>query len=181
MKLKTYLRENRVEIDRSKAIEIFILLSSVYILCAAIHHGVFTTLQLLRALHWCWVTSARVWLNCFCKVIPTTCHRFNFYRENSDPSTLLAKISDDEWDIPQLYHEKGLHNYFIPCHRKLHVIQLNCTDWWEGSVEYWRICNIFPAIWLVVFSMAWYKAQYKTLKYVAPKLFSLFWGLWSKL
>ena len=84
---------NKVEIDRSKAIEIFILLSSVYILCAAIHHGVFTTLQLLRALHWCWVTSARVWLNCFCKVIPTTCHRFNFYRENSDPSTLLAKIT----------------------------------------------------------------------------------------
>ena len=49
----------------------------------------------------------------------------------------------DEWDIPWLYHEKALHNYFIPCHRKhsgqmgrLGVIQLNCTDRWEGSVEF---------------------------------------------
>ena len=46
-------------------------------------------------------------------------------------------------DIPRLYHEKGLHIYLIPCHRKysgqmgrLGVIQLNCTDQWEGSVEY---------------------------------------------
>ena len=41
----------------------------------------------------------------------------------------------DKWDIPQLYHEKGLHSYFIPCHRKyssqrgrLGVMQLSCTD-----------------------------------------------------
>ena len=39
-------------------------------------------------------------------------------------------------------HEKNLHNYFPPSHRKysgemgrLGVIQLNCTDQWEGSVE----------------------------------------------
>ena len=45
--------------------------------------------------------------------------------------------------ILRLYQEKGLHNYFIICHRKysgqmerLGVIQLNCTDRWEGSVEY---------------------------------------------
>ena len=42
-----------------------------------------------------------------------------------------------------LYIEKGLHNCFIPYHRiysgqmgRLGVIQLNCTDRWEGSVEY---------------------------------------------
>ena len=41
---------------------------------------------------------------------------------------------------------KGLYNYFIPCHRKYigkmgksGVIQLNCTDRWEGSVEYLTI------------------------------------------
>ena len=26
--------------------------------------------------------------------------------------------TSDEWGIPWLYHEKVLHNYFIPCHRK---------------------------------------------------------------
>ena len=57
---------------------------------------------------------------------------------------------------------------FIPCHRKfsgqmgrLGVIQLNCTDRWEGSVENWRIYNGFPAFWLAVFSLAWYKMQYQ--------------------
>ena len=61
--------------------------------------------------------------------------------------------TSDERDIPRLYHEKGLQNYFIPCHRKfsgqmgrLGVIQLNSTDRWEGSVEYTgRIYNGFPA------------------------------------
>ena len=75
--------------------------------------------------------------------------------------------TNDEWDIPRLYHENGLHNYFkhVPCHRKysgqmgrLGVIQLNYTDRWEGSVENWRIFNGFPALWLAVFSMTWYKA-----------------------
>ena len=53
-------------------------------------------------------------------------------------------IPSEKWDIPQLYHEKGLHSFFIPCHRKyssqirkLGVMQLNCrTDRWEGLVEY---------------------------------------------
>ena len=73
-------------------------------------------------------------------------------------------IPSDEWDITLLYHEKGLHNYLIPCHRKfsgqmgrLGVVQLNCTDRLKGSVEYWRMYNGFPEFWLVVFSMAWYK------------------------
>ena len=26
--------------------------------------------------------------------------------------------TSDEWDIPQLYHEKGLYNCFVPRHRK---------------------------------------------------------------
>ena len=47
------------------------------------------------------------------------------------------------WDIPWSYNEKVSHNYFTPCLRKyrgqmgrLGVIQLNCTDRWEGLVEY---------------------------------------------
>lgn len=63
------------------------------------------------------------------------------------------------------YHEKGLHNYFTPWHRMysglqgqhnqdsntswkkrvgismmewLGVIPLNCSNWWEISVKYWR-------------------------------------------
>ena len=35
--------------------------------------------------------------------------------------------TSDEWDIPLLYYEKGLHNYFIPCHRKYNAQ-------WEGWV-----------------------------------------------
>ena len=65
------------------------------------------------------------------------------YREISHKSLVYQENISDEWDIPWLYHEKGLHNYFIPCHRKysdqmgrLDVIQLNCTERWEGSVEY---------------------------------------------
>ena len=70
-------------------------------------------------------------------------------------------------DIPQLYHKKaGLHHYFIPCQRKyyysgqigrLAVIQLNCTDRWEGSGEYSQVYNCFPAFWLALSSMAWHK------------------------
>ena len=30
----------------------------------------------------------------------------------------FSQVTSDEWDSPRLYHEKGLHNYFIPCHRK---------------------------------------------------------------
>ena len=57
----------------------------------------------------------------------------------------IPRNLSDKWDIPQLYHEKGLHtcSYFISCHRKynsqmgrLGVMQLNCTDRWEGFVEY---------------------------------------------
>ena len=74
--------------------------------------------------------------------------------------------TSDEWDIPRLYHVKGLHINFILCYRKysgqlwkLGMIHLNSTDRWEGSVEYWRIYNGFPAFnfWLAVFSMTWYK------------------------
>lgn len=82
---------------------------------------------------------------------------------------------------PTVYHEKGLHNCFMQCHKKysedqgkhyqatesswknwreyqrtmgrLGVIPLNCTHQWEGSVEYWRIFNGFPAFWLDVFSI----------------------------
>ena len=33
-------------------------------------------------------------------------------------SVYTNKIPSDECDITWLYHEKVLHNYFIPCHRK---------------------------------------------------------------
>ena len=33
-------------------------------------------------------------------------------------SVYTKKNTRDEWDIPRLYHEKGLFYYFIPCHRK---------------------------------------------------------------
>ena len=38
---------------------------------------------------------AELLLSDVCKVTAKTCHRFNICWENSDPSTLLAKISDD--------------------------------------------------------------------------------------
>ena len=84
----------------------------------------------------------------------------------------------DKQDIPRLYHKKGLHNYryFMPCLRKhsgqivrLGVRHLNGSDRWEGSVEYWRIYNGFPAFWLAVFSVAWYKGKYGQLKYYTGK------------
>ena len=77
--------------------------------------------------------------------------------------------TSDEWDIPWLYQEKGLYiNYFIPCHRKysgqmgrLGLTQLNCTDWWECSVEYrWIYIVRYSAFCLAVFFMAWYKLRY---------------------
>ena len=58
-------------------------------------------------------------------------------------SVYAKKNPRDEWNISRIYRVKGLHNYLIPCHRKysgkmgrLGVLQLNCTDRWEGSVEY---------------------------------------------
>ena len=98
------------------------------------------------------------------------CNAFEWYTVKYLTSHLYflacARVfyQDDEWDILQLYHEKGLHIfYFKLFHRKyigqigrMGVIQLNCTDRWEGSVPYWWIYNSFPAFWLVVFSMAWY-------------------------
>ena len=72
-------------------------------------------------------------------------------------------------EYAMVYHEKGLHNYLIPRHSKnsgqqgtmerLGVVQLNCTDRCEGSVEYWWIYNSFPAFWLAVFSMARYRTK----------------------
>ena len=83
--------------------------------------------------------------------------------------------TSDELDILRLYHE-GLHNYFISWHRKysgqlgrLGVILLNCTDRWECAVEYWRIYNGFPAFWLAVFCMAWYKRRFNRTSYIAPR------------
>ena len=32
--------------------------------------------------------------------------------------SVYQENTSDEWDIPRLYHENVLHNYFIPCHRK---------------------------------------------------------------
>ena len=73
---------------------------------------------------------------------PRVTHIF-WYKHESLGECVYQENTSDEWDIPRLYHEKRLHNYFIPCHRKysdpmgrFDVIQLNCTERWEGSVEY---------------------------------------------
>ena len=64
---------------------------------------------------------------------------------------------------------------------RLGVIPLNCTDRWEGSVEYRRIHNGFPAFWLVVFSMAWHKCTYTIITVVRwnsnvhTTVFTAFW------
>ena len=50
-----------------------------------------------------------------------------------------------------VYHEKALHNYFIPCHRKHVALHNRCGARWEGSVEYRRIYNRFLAFWPQLF------------------------------
>ena len=69
--------------------------------------------------------------------------QYNAMQCNAMHTSYEILSSGIPWKISLLYDEKGLHNYFIPCHRKysgqmgrLGVIQLNCTDRWEGSVEY---------------------------------------------
>ena len=64
------------------------------------------------------------------------------YMHTSLGECVYQENTSDEWDIPRLYDEKGLHNYFISDHRKcsgpmgrLGAIQLNCSDRWEGSVD----------------------------------------------
>ena len=52
--------------------------------------------------------------------------------------------TNDEWNITRLYHEKRLHRNYSGQMERLGVIQLNYTDWWEGSVEDWRMYNGFP-------------------------------------
>ena len=42
---------------------------------------------------------------------------------------------------------------------RLGVIQLNCTDRWEGSVEYWEIYNGFPAC-CIFYGMVWRSVWY---------------------
>ena len=74
------------------------------------------------------------------------------------------------WDIlvMQLYrvvyreipHESLVFSTILGEMGRLGVIQWNRTDRWEGSVEYWRIDNGFPAFWSAVFFMAWYKVLY---------------------
>ena len=72
-----------------------------------------------------------------------TIHLYFGYTPKPLRECVDQKNTSDEWDIPWLHHEKGLHNYFILRHRKysgqmggLGVIQLNCTDQWQCSVEY---------------------------------------------
>ena len=58
----------------------------------------------------------------------------------------LGEFVYQETSSDEIFHgisQKGLHNYFISCHRKysgqmgrLNIIQLNCTDRWEGLMEY---------------------------------------------
>ena len=67
-------------------------------------------------------------------------------------------------------HQKALHNNFIPCHRKYIALHNQYGARWKGSVEYWPICHGFPAFWLDVFSMTWYKQRYYTPKHLNKRL-----------
>ena len=60
-----------------------------------------------------------------------------WYKHNPLDESVYQENTSDEWDIPRLYHKKGLHKYFIPCHRKYMK--------WPDSLEYWQIYNGFPA------------------------------------
>ena len=41
--------------------------------------------------------------------------------------------TSDKWNIPRSYYEKGLHNYFIPYHRKFSgQILIGCFFLWHG-------------------------------------------------
>ena len=58
-----------------------------------------------------------------------------------------------------IFHGHTMHRKYSGQMGRLSVIQLNITDRWEGSVEWWRIHNGFPAIWLAVFCTALYKLR----------------------
>ena len=45
---------------------------------------------------------------------------------HTGPECVYQENTSDECDIPRLFHEKGLHNYIIPCHRK-----------YSGQMEGW--------------------------------------------
>ena len=57
---------------------------------------------------------------------------------------------------------------------RLGVIQLNCTDQWEGLVECWRKYNGFSKFLLAVFSMA-YGIKVDIAQLVFDKLKVLHW------
>ena len=52
-----------------------------------------------------------------------------WYKHNSLDDSVYQENTSDEWDIPRLYHRKGLHKYFIPCHRKY-------MKWPDGKVHW---------------------------------------------
>lgn len=58
----------------------------------------------------------------------------------------------------QLYNEKALHNYFMPCHGMCIALHNQCGAR-KGSLGGipTNIHNSFPAFQLAVFPMAWYK------------------------
>ena len=92
----------------------------------------------------------------------------SWYKHEPLRECVCEENTNDEWNITRLYHEERLHKKYSGQMERLGVIQLNCTDRWEGSVKYWRMYNGFPAFWLAVFSMAWYKTQYTPLRAVIP-------------
>ena len=107
-----------------------------------------------------------------------TCNAFEWYTMEYLTSHLyfLVYTQAFRWVMSGLFHgipreRVALIKNFMSCHRKysgqmerLGVIQFNCPDRWEGTVEYWRIYDSFPAFWLAVFSMAWYKIWYQPCK-----------------
>lgn len=60
-----------------------------------------------------------------------------------------------QWQVG--YHKKASHNCFKPSHGKYITLHNQCVARWECSVQYWWIYSNFPAFWLAVLSIAWYK------------------------
>ena len=40
------------------------------------------------------------------------------YTHKPSGEYVYQENTSDEWDNPQFYHDKGVHNFFTPCHRK---------------------------------------------------------------
>ena len=130
-------------------------------------------------------------MQCFWVVYHGISHEslvFSWYTH--DPKGSCVYQENYKWLVvySMVYHKKGLHKYFIPCHRKYSgqqgqhnkgsnntwkkLVRISMYDGKVGrdSVElHWSVGRFggiltsrksFPAFWLAVFSMPWCKVRY---------------------